>query len=119
MTDAVILVILVIALIFGAKGTVKHFKGQGACCGGGSGTAKVKHKSLGNPKLGEKMIQIEGMHCAHCRKTLLGELNKIEGVAAKVDLKKNRAVVFYDRPVEEETLCQAVEKAGFKVTSIE
>ena len=43
MTDAVILVILVIALIFGVKGTVKHFKGEGACCGGGSGTVKAKH----------------------------------------------------------------------------
>ena len=52
MTDAVILVILVIALIYGVKGTVKHFKGEGACCGGGSGTGKAKRKSLKNPKLG-------------------------------------------------------------------
>ena len=46
------------------------------------------------------------------------ELNKIDGVAAKVDLKKNRAVVSYDRPVKEEDLRQAVERAGFKVSSI-
>ena len=131
MTDAVILVILVIALIFGVKGTVKHFKGEGACCGGGSGTVKAKRKSLKNPKLGEKTIQIEGMHCDHClaavetaldgdhcRQSVMSELNKIDGVAAKVDLKKNRAVVSYDRPVKEEDLRQAVERAGFKVSSI-
>ena len=87
MTDAVILVILVIALIFGVKGTVKHFKGEGACCGGGRGTVKAKRKSLKNPKLGEKTIQIEGMHCDHCRQSVMSELNKIDGVAAKVDLK--------------------------------
>ena len=118
MTDAVILVILVIALIFGVKGTVKHFKGEGACCGGGSGTVKAKRKSQKNPKLGEKTIQIEGMHCDHCRQSVMSELNKIDGVAAKVDLKKNRAVVSYDRPVKEEDLRQAVERAGFKVSSI-
>ena len=118
MTDAVILVILVIALIYGVKGTVKHFKGEGACCGGGSGTVKAKRKSLKNPKLGEKTIQIEGMHCDHCRQSVMSELNKIEGVAAKVDLKKNRAVISYDRPVKEEDLRRAVERAGFKVSSI-
>ena len=118
MTDAVILVILVIALIYGVKGTVKHFKGEGACCGSGSGTLKEKRKSLKNPKLGEKTIQLGGMHCDHCRQSVMSELNKIEGVAAKVDLKKNRAVVSYDRPVKEEDLRRAVERAGFKVISI-
>ena len=46
------------------------------------------------------------------------QLNKIDGVAAKVDLKKNRAIVSFDRPVEDETLRLAVEKVGFKVVSI-
>ena len=49
---------------------------------------------------------------------MASELNKIDGVAAKVDLNKNRAIVSFDRPVEDETLRLAVEKAGFKVVSI-
>ena len=118
MTDAIILIIVLIVLIFAVKGTVKHFKGEGACCGGGSSTVKAKRKMLKNPKIGEKIIQIEGMHCEHCRQSVASELNKIDGVAAKVDLNKNRPIVSFDRPVEDETLRLAVEKAGFKVVSI-
>ena len=79
---------------------------------------KAKRKVLKKPKIGEKVIQIEGMHCDHCKQSVTSELNKIDGVAAKVKLKKNRAVVSFDRPVDDEALRQAVEKAGFKVVSI-
>ncbi len=118
MTDVIILLIILMVLIYGVKGTIKHFKGEGACCGGGSGPVKAKRKVLKKPKIGEKVIQIEGMHCDHCKQSVTSELNKIDGVAAKVKLKKNRAVVSFDRPVDDEALRQAVEKAGFKVVSI-
>ncbi len=85
MTDVIILMVL----IYGVKGTIKHFKGEGACCGGGSGPVKAKRKVLKKPKIGEKVIQIEGMHCDHCKQSVTSELNKIDGVAAKVKLKKN------------------------------
>lgn len=118
MTDVIILLIILMVLIYGVKGTVKHFKGEGACCGGGSGPVKAKRKVLKKPKIGEKVIQIQGMHCEHCKQSVISELNKIDGVAAKVELKKNRAIVSFDRPVDDEALRQAVEKAGFKVVSI-
>ena len=118
MTDVIILLIILMVLIYGVKGTVKHFKGEGACCGGGSGPVKAKRKVLKNPKIGEKVIQILRMHCEHCKQSVISELNKIDGVAAKVELKKNRAIVSFDRPVNDEALRQAVEKAGFKVVSI-
>lgn len=118
MTDVIILLIILMVLIYGVKGTIKHFKGEGACCGGGSGPVKAKRKVLKNPKIGEKVIQIQGMHCEHCKQSVISELNKIDGVAAKVELKKNRAIVSFDRPVDDEALRQAVEKAGFKVVSI-
>lgn len=89
MTDVIILLIILMVLIYGVKGTIKHFKGEGACCGGGSGPVKAKRKVLKKPKIGEKVIQIEGMHCDHCKQSVTSELNKIDGVAAKVKLKKN------------------------------
>ena len=48
-----------------------------------------KRLLLKKPKIGEKVIQIEGMHCDHCKQSVTSELNKIDGVAAKVKLKKN------------------------------
>ena len=42
MADAIIILVVVIILIFALKGSIKHFKGEGACCGGGSGSVKTK-----------------------------------------------------------------------------
>ena len=50
MTDVIILLIILIVLIYGVKGTVKHFKGEGACCGGGKNRDKEE----------------KGCSCCHC-----------------------------------------------------
>ena len=50
MIDAIILLIVLVIMIFAVKGTIKHFKGEGPCCGGGSGSLTVKEdKKLTNP----------------------------------------------------------------------
>ena len=45
-------------------------------------------------------------------------LNKIDGVSANVSLKGKRAVISYDREVDEKVLKKAVEDAGYTVNSI-
>ena len=42
MTNAIIILLLVVLLIFAVKESIKHFKGEGACCGGGSGTIRAR-----------------------------------------------------------------------------
>lgn len=37
MSDVIIILILIVILGFAVKSSIKHFKGEGACCGGGSG----------------------------------------------------------------------------------
>ena len=121
MADAVIILVVVIILIFALKGSIKHFRGEGACCGGGSGsvkTKKAKKKTLDGPVIGRRTIRISGMHCQNCVNSVTNALNAIEGVSVKVKLKDNSAEVSYDRPVDVADLKQAVEKAGFKVVSI-
>ena len=55
MVDIIILLIVLVIIIFAVKGTIKHFKGEGACCGGGSkGLIKTEEKKLQHPKIGEK-----------------------------------------------------------------
>ena len=44
MTDYVIVGILIILIVIGIRSSVKHFKGEGGCCGGGS-AVKVKRKN--------------------------------------------------------------------------
>lgn len=121
MVDAIIILVVVVLLIFALKGSIKHFRGEGACCGGGSGsvkTKKAKKKTLDGPVTGQRTIRISGMHCRNCANSVTNALNAIDGVSAKVSLKDNMAEVSFDRTVDDADLKQAVEKAGFKVISI-
>lgn len=118
MGNVIIIVILIVIVALCLKSSMKHFKGEGSCCGGGGDAcASGKKKKIGTP-IAQKTIQIEGMHCEHCKSSVEGNLNQIDGVLAKVNLRKNQAVVSLDREVDDEVLIQAVEKAGFEVTGI-
>ena len=121
MADTIIIRVVVMILIFALKGSIRHFRGEGACCGGGSGsvkTKKAKKKTLDGPVTGQRTIRISGMHCQNCANSVTNALNAIDGVSAKVSLKDNTAEVSFDRTVDDADLKQAVEKAGFEVVSI-
>ncbi len=121
MADTIIILVVVMILIFALKGSIRHFRGEGACCGGGSGsvkTKKAKKKTLDGPVTGQRTIRISGMHCRNCANSVTNALNAIDGVSAKVSLKDNTAEVSFDRTVDDADLKQAVEKAGFEVVSI-
>ena len=121
MSDVIIILILVVILGFAVKSSIKHFKGEGACCGGGSGQVKTKRpkkKKLDGPVIGTRTIKISGMHCQNCVNSVTRALNSLDGVSAKVSLRDNSAEVSFDRSVEEDRLRRAVEDAGFEVLSI-
>lgn len=121
MVNVVIILILMVLLAVGIQSSVKHFKGEGSCCGG-SGTVKTRKprkKKLNGPVIGKKTIRIQGMHCDHCVQSVTRELNKIEGASAKVNLKEQKAVVSFEREIDDAELIGAVEAAGFQVVSIQ
>ena len=66
--------------------------------------------------LTKRTLLVEGMTCAACSTRVEKVLNKIEGVTkANVNLSTNKAIVeFSSGAVEDETLINAVEKAGYK-----
>ena len=70
-----------------------------------------KKKKLKNI-IGQKRVQIEGMTCEHCKNRVENALNRLEGVSAKVNLKKKTAVVSMEKEVEDMQLQKAVEQAG-------
>lgn len=116
MADIIIVLIVIILLGLALKGSIKHFKGEGPCCGGGSGSSrKAKTKFLDGPVIGRKTLKISGMHCEHCANAVT---NALDGVTAKVSLKENRAEVSYDREIDLTDLKNAVKNAGYEVTSI-
>ncbi len=121
MADILILLVVAVILVFAIRSSMKHFTGESACCGGGSGTVNskaVKKKKLDGPVLGTKTVEISGMHCDNCARNVTTAINSIDGARAKVNLKKGMAEVAYDRELDEDALKTAIEKAGYQVVSI-
>ena len=90
MVDAIIVLIVIVLLIFALKGTLKHFKGESPCCGGGSGLIKteIEEKVLEHPAIGKKTVMVSGMHCEHCvksnRQNRLQKLKKKQSIKSKI-----------------------------------
>ncbi len=69
--------------------------------------------------MAKKRIMIEGMSCSHCSSRVETALNALEGVKAKVNLKKKFAEVRADESVSDSLLRDTVESLGFSVIGIE
>lgn len=116
MSNYIIIGILLVVIVIAVLRTKKHFRG-GGCCGSGSNTIRSK-KTLTEPKIGEKTLVIEGMHCENCEIRVENALNRLDNVACKVNLKKKTAIVSYSAEVSDNVLKETVEKLGYKVTNI-
>ncbi|MBO4937435.1 MAG: heavy-metal-associated domain-containing protein [Oscillospiraceae bacterium] len=108
-----IVLVLIVTAIFRVK---KHFK-SGGCCGSGGNTIRSR-KTLSAPKLGEKTLVIEGMHCENCEIRVENALNRLEDVACKVSLRKKTATVSYSAEVSDDLLKTTVERMGYRVVEI-
>ncbi|QDW72847.1 FeoB-associated Cys-rich membrane protein [Lachnospiraceae bacterium KGMB03038] len=120
-----VIVVLILAVLLGSAITyiVKAKKKGVKCIGcpaGGScpSSGRLPKKKLAGPIIGKKTMEISGMSCQHCVIEVTKILNQISGVRADVNLSKGRAVISYDREVEDMVLKSAVEKIGYKVTGI-
>lgn len=116
MTDAIIIAVLIIVLFVALQQVKKKLKG-GGCCSGGSTTIRDK-KTLTEPKIGEKVLTVEGMHCENCEIRVENALNRLDGVACRVSWKKKTAVVAYSEEVSDEVLKRTVEALDYQVLEI-
>lgn len=115
MENIIIIAILVVVILLGVRSSIKHFKGEGGCCGGGSTPAK--RKKLKNV-IARKTVTIEGMTCDHCKNRVEQKINELDGAAAKVNLKKKEAIVSLEKDVSDEQIRTVIEKAGYQVIEI-
>lgn len=115
MENLIIILILAVIIVLGVQSSIKHFKGQGGCCGGSS--EKRPKKKLSHV-IAKRIFTVEGMTCEHCRNRVERCINEIDGAAAKVSLGKKEAVISLEKEVSDEVLKEAIEKAGYQVTAI-
>lgn len=115
MENIIIIVVLVVAILIGIRSSIKHFKGEGGCCGGSN--TPVKKKKL-KKVTATKTVVIEGMSCENCKNRVEQRINEIDGAAAKVNLKKKRAIISLEKDVSDEQIRTVIEKAGYEVIEI-
>lgn len=66
----------------------------------------------------KKHLIIDGMLCRHCVASVTEALESLDGVTAKVNLKKQSVTVTLTHPITDDTLIKVVTDAGFGVTNI-
>lgn len=64
-----------------------------------------------------KTLDVKGMTCGHCKMSVEGALNKLDGVSAvEVDLNSGKVEVTYDESkLSSENMKEAVEDQGYDV----
>lgn len=112
MENYIIIGVIAVIVVIGAIYTIKHFKGEGGCCGGGS--YKPRKKKL-SKVLYQKNFKVDGMHCDHCKNRVEEVVNDIHGVAGKVDLKKGELTVSYAEDVTDDIIKAKITRAGCTV----
>ncbi len=65
-----------------------------------------------------KTVSIEGMMCAHCTGRVNQILNEIDGVSAEVSLENKNAVLTLTKEVDNKTIEDLINGAGYKVIDI-
>lgn len=113
MGNEIIIAILVILFYIALKETVKHFKGQGGCCGGLS--YKAKRKKLEGTIVSKCNISIEGMHCENCSNRIENAINKLDGVSCKVNLRKKEAVISSTHEIDRGEIADLITGLGYKI----
>jgi len=66
-----------------------------------------------------KTIQIEGMQCNHCKMSVEKALNTIEGITkVEVSLEDKKAIIESEKEIENGTIENVIQEAGFEVKEI-
>ena len=118
MGTAIVILILIVIICFALKGSLKHYKGEGGCCGGGDNEPKVKKQKLDNV-IGKKRIIIDGMMCENCRRNVENALNSIENVNAKVNLEKKEALLKLGADISDDVFMEVIKAKGYRVVSVQ
>ena len=113
MENYIIIGIIAVIVVIAVISSVKHFKGEGGCCGGGS-SYKPRKKMLSGVKY-QKNFKVDGMHCEHCKRRVEEIVNDMQGVSGKVDLKKGVLTVYYAEDVDDETIKSKISKVGYVI----
>lgn len=117
--DILLVLIVIIILIFALKGSMKHFNGEGACCGGNvNNKVKVDDKNISHYPY-TITVYTEGMKCDGCKLKVENALNAKSGICATANYHKNIVKVHMKENLSDEIITKVVEEAGYRVKSVQ
>ena len=117
--DIILVLIVIIILIFALKGSMKHFNGEGACCGGNvNNKVKVDDKNISHYPY-TITVYTEGMKCDGCKLKVENALNAKSGIYATANYHKNIVKVHMKENLSDEIITKVVKEAGYRVKSVQ
>lgn len=115
MINVVLVVFIAVVVVFAVRSSIKHFRGESACCGGGGET--VAHKKLDGAVVEDKSINVSGMKCHGCETKVWNALNEIDGLSVtKASWKHGTVSYEATREVGRDEIKSAIEGAGYALT---
>ena len=112
MVDIIVIVVIAIIMAFALKGTIKHFKGEGACCGGSHESLMIKPKALDHV-VDTMVMDVNDIHCDNCATRISNSLNGLDGINASVNVKKKEVMVKSDHPLDHTMILNRIIRLGY------
>lgn len=115
----IILAVIIVLAVIGARNLVKNTK-QGCCGSGGDAVKKIRVSDKNTANYAHSyVVSIEGMSCKNCQTRVENAFNAREGCYAKVNLNKKQATVYVKEETTEADITEIVNRAGYEVTDVE
>jgi copper chaperone len=116
--NIVIILVIFIGVLSGIKACLKRISGTG-CCGSGNQSVRIEPEDKRRSHYAYRAeLVVQGMKCRNCVLLVENALNSLDGVMAKVNLKKSTVSVLLKQTGNEQMLTSAVSNAGYTVTDI-
>ena len=115
MANVIIVLILVVAVVYGIYNYVHHLNHGGGCCGEHDAPArKVKATDTNKSHYPHRLVMgVDGMTCQNCQRHVENALNILPDTLAEVDLSAQKVTVWTKADADEDAIRQAIRDAGY------
>ncbi|MBQ3489726.1 MAG: hypothetical protein IJA86_03950 [Clostridia bacterium] len=114
----ILVAVLVIAVFFALRTTVKRMSGK-SCCAGKTEKPKRELKILESEPDYEITVEIGDLCCENCAVSVENAFNRMEGVSATASHKEKRAVLLLCREMSETEIRLTIAGCGFTAGEIQ
>ena len=115
MANVIIVLILVVAVVYGIYNYVHHLNHGGGCCGEHDAPArKVKAADTNKSHYLHRLVMgVDGMTCQNCQRHVENALNAMTDTLAEADLSAQKVTVWTKADADEDAIRQTIRDAGY------